>query len=377
MLKCTLFVVTEQILRNIVRSLIIILFLFNSLCYANIGEQILKEYQSKFYALPVAHQEHFAIRMYALTGNEEYLNPIINYLYFLGGRYRYLSKNLQNDMVIEAENKRLLSIVESDSEKTKRRIEKSLKFSRIAYYLNLLILTNKIYFYHMEETPLFPETLKIINFLKAKNNDFKKFILDEENIKIYGAQLINYVYYLYDLGIIDLRISYTQKFKKVFPDSQDARLSDLDYSAKIYGMTHFILSESRYYQKKLEPNSFNWITTYFKTHMDEIIVRTEYDVIAEVGVCLMLIQDSDLKAINKIKSHLNSSYNKNYHMLPNKENSFDFIRGEHRNILTIMFFNWPNKLTEVPKSLLQIMLEKNFILSEYDSKITYGLRVPY
>ncbi|MBN9228077.1 MULTISPECIES: DUF3541 domain-containing protein [Legionella] len=357
--------------------LIVILFLFNSICHANIGERILKEYQSKLYTLPVTHQEHFAMRMYTLTGNEEYINPIINYLYLLGGRYRYLYKNLQNDIVIEIENKRLLSITDGDTEKTKRRIKESLKYPRIAYYLSLLILTNKIYFYHMEGTPLFPDTPKIISFLKTKSSDFEKFILDEENIKIYGAQLINYVYYLYDLGIIDLRKSYTKKFKKIFPDSQDAQLTDLDYAAKIYGMTHFILSESRYYQKQLNPNLFHWITEYFNTHIDEIISRTEYDVIVEVGVCLMLIKSSDSKTIDKIKAHLKTIYNKNYGILPNKENSFDLIKGEHRNILTIMLFSWPNKLTEVPKSLFQTMLEKNFVLSEYDSKIIFGVRVPY
>lgn len=329
------------------------------------------------YVLPITQQEHFAVRMYALTGNEEYLNPIINYLYLLNDRYRYLYKNLKNNTIIEGENQRLLSITESDSEKTKKRIKKSLKFPKIAYYLNLLILTNKIYFYHLEETPLFPDTPEVIHFLKTKDNDFKQFILDKGNIKIYGAQLINYVYYLYDLGIIDLRKPYTTKFKNIFPDKQDTQLSDLEYSAKIYGMTHFILSASRYYQIKLCPKSFKWITTYFKTHINEIITRTDHDIIVEVGVCLMLIQKNDLKTINKIKSYLKTVYNKTYHMLPNKENSFDFIKGEHRNILTIMLFNWPNKLTKVPDSLLQTMIEKNYNLNADGSKITYGFRVPY
>ncbi|RUR11982.1 DUF3541 domain-containing protein [Legionella sp. km772] len=169
------------------RYLIISLVLINSLCHANIGEKILKEYQSKLYTLPVTHQEHFAMRMYTITGNEEYLNPIINYLYLLSDRYRYLYKNIQNERMIELENKRLLSINEGDTEKTKRRIEKSLKFPKIAYYLNLLILTNKIYFYHMESSPLFPDTAKIISILKSQKKDFELFILDDENIKIYGV----------------------------------------------------------------------------------------------------------------------------------------------------------------------------------------------
>jgi hypothetical protein len=51
------------------------------------------------YALPIVKQEHFAIRMYALTGQEEYLNPVINYLYLLGDRYRYLLDNIKNDTI--------------------------------------------------------------------------------------------------------------------------------------------------------------------------------------------------------------------------------------------------------------------------------------
>ena len=140
--------------------LIIILCFFNSLCYATIGDKILKNYQSKMYTLPVIKQEHFAVRMYALTGNEEYLNPIISYLYLLGDRYRYLLDNLKNDTIIENENKRLLTINDVDTEKTKIRIRKSLKFPKIAYYLNLLILTNKIHSYHLEESPLFPDTFR-------------------------------------------------------------------------------------------------------------------------------------------------------------------------------------------------------------------------
>ena len=161
------------------RFLIILLCLSNTLCYASVGEMILKNYQSRIYALPVVKQEHFALRMYALTGNSEYLNPIINYLYLLSGRYKYLMDNVKNDTVIDNENKRLLTFNDQDTEKTKERIRKSRNFPRIAYYLNLLILTNKIYQYHLQETPLFPDTAAAINFLKTQENELKNFILDE------------------------------------------------------------------------------------------------------------------------------------------------------------------------------------------------------
>ncbi|BCA95416.1 hypothetical protein TUM19329_17770 [Legionella antarctica] len=359
------------------RYLIIIVCLLNSTSYASIGDRILKNYQSKMYILPIVKQEHFAIRMYALTGNEEYLNPVINYLYLLGDRYRYLLDNLKNDTFIENENKRLLTITELDTDKTKDRVRKGLKFPRIAYYLNLLILTNKIYSYHLEETPLFPDTLTAINFLKTKENDLKNYILDEENIKIYGAQLVNYVYYLYKLGIVDLREPYTNQFKIVFPDTEDGHLTDLEYSAKIYGMTHFVISASRFYQTRLSPDSFEWITTYFKNHISEIIARTENDVIAEVGVCLMLVKNSDMNTVNLIKSYLTTVYSRTYRMIPDKKNSFDLDKGEHRNILAIMLFNWPDNLNKIPNIFLQTMMGKSFVLNEDGTKITYGVRVPY
>jgi hypothetical protein len=159
-----------------------LLLLINGSCQANMGGQILKKYQSKsiLFLLCIKSTSHVAIRMYTLTGNEEYLNPIVNYLYLMGERYQYLYSNLQNYLLIVIENKRRLSMADGYSEKTKRRIEGSLKFPKIAYYLQQLILTNKIYFYHVQDTP----------FLKSKKNDFKQFILDQENIQIYGAQLV-------------------------------------------------------------------------------------------------------------------------------------------------------------------------------------------
>ena len=270
-----------------------------------------------------------------------------------------------------------MSFTDTDTEKTKERIEKSSKYPDIAYYLNLLILTYKIYFYHLEKTSLFTDTTNVLDFLKTKRHDFKAFILNKDNIKIYGAQLINYVYYLRTLGIIDLKNDYTKKFKEVFPDNKDRLLSDLEYSAKIYGMTHFILNASNYYQKTLKPNESRWITNYLKTNIDKIIARTEYDVIAEVGVCLLLTQNNDLKIINKIKAYLISGYNIEHNILPNKLNEFDFIKGEHRNILTIMLFNWPQQLTKIPNSLLQTMLKKGFLFAENRSMLTYGIRVPF
>lgn len=200
----------------------------------------------------------------------------------------------------------------------------------------------------MENTSLFPQTNTAIDVLKTQIARLEEFILDEENIKIYGAQLVNYVYYLHDLHIIDLRKSYTKLFQQTFPDEMDSQLSELEYEAKIYGMTHFITAASHYYQNSVRDEAFLWISEYFERNMQQIIERAENDVIAEVGVCLLLLNKKDSPAIKKIREHLETVYNAQHQMIPTRMSSVDFIFGEHRNILTVMLFKWPEKLMDGP-----------------------------
>lgn len=357
------------------KYLVIFLLFCFSCAQANIGDNILKHYQHRLYKLPFIQQEHFSLRMYTITGDERYLNPVVIYLYFLSSKFRALNNILGNEELIEDENKRLLLINEFDTDKKKLRIKKIEQSNGIAFYMNFLILVRKIYFYKLEKTPLFANIDLANRFLKVRENTFEQFILDEENIVLYGAQLVNYVYYLLDLGIVDLRTPYTKKFKQAFPDKKDSQLSALDYAAKIYGMTHFIIAASNYYQKNPEDPSLNWITHYFEEHIDEIIKRTENDVIAEVGVCLMLANRNHSLAVKKIKSYLKKAYDEKHGMIPSKEQSFDLAQGEHRNILTIMLFKWPIKLTPIPVAMMQKILARGFVLDENSMEINFGFNL--
>ncbi|MGQ3890532.1 DUF3541 domain-containing protein [Legionella sp. CNM-4043-24] len=353
---------------------IFLLFCFSS-AEANIGDDILKHYQARLYRLPFVQQEHFSLRMYTITGDERYLNPMIMYLYLLSNKYRALTPNLDKDNLLEEENRRLLSINEFDTDKKKMRMKKIEQFPGVAFYMNYLILIKKIYFYKLDKTPLFPNIDQAIRYLKANESRFEPFLLDDENIVLYGAQLVNYVYYLLDLGIVDLRDPYSKKFRQIFPDSQDGQLSSLDYAAKIYGMTHFIIAASNYYQTRVDDPTLNWITEYFETHIDEIIKRSENDVIAEVGVCLMLLSREHSVAVAKIKAHLNKAYDPRHGFIPDKEQYFDLSRGEHRNILTIMLFKWPEKLTPIPQTLIQKILSRGFVIDDNNMEINFGFKL--
>lgn len=332
----------------LLRILLIICFVFAKKAYCENSMEIVKNYQKKFYTLPLIKQEHFSVRMYLLTGDTNYITPVVSYTYFLGQRYQRALMMLDHSDMIALEERMLLSVDQTNTQKRKRYNRYIAQFKGMGFYLNLLIITNKVFSYHLENTFLFPQTGRAIQALKIQKTAFKDFILNNTSIRIYGAQLINYVFYLRDLGIIDLVKPYTERFIHLFPKEQDSHLSAVDYESKIYGMTHFITAASHYYKNQVSYQDYGWIIDYFEHHIDQIIARTENDVIAEVGVCLLLVNHDHSQAIEKIKKHLNTAFDSEHALIKSKSNDVDFIYGEHRNILAIMIYNWKNNIGKDP-----------------------------
>lgn len=331
------------------KPLIFLILFFSAVCHADMADSVLENYKANLYKLPLVKQEHFSIRMYRITGDKEHLNSVIDYVYFLSQKYQYLFSSFdQPELILKKSNNLLLDANKNPSQKYKLRIKKISQYGDLFFYLYLLEITNKIFSYHLENTSLFPQTNTVIDILKTQITRLEAFILNEENIKIYGAELVNYVYYLHDLHIIDLRKSYTKLFQQTFPDYRDSQLSELEYEAKIYGMTHFITAASHYYQNSVSDEDFLWVSEYFEHNIQQIMERTENDVIAEVGVCLLLLNKKDSPTIKKIRDHLKTAYNMQHQMIPTRTSSVDFIFGEHRNILTVMLFKWPEKLMGGP-----------------------------
>ncbi|WP_454785834.1 DUF3541 domain-containing protein [Legionella sp. WA2024007413] len=331
------------------KFLICLILFCSAVSYAEIADSILDNYQTNLDKLPIIRQEHFSIRMYRITGDKKHLNSVVDYVYFLSNKYQYLFSGLdQPELTLQKSKNLLLDANEKLAHKHKLRIKKISEYGDLFFYLYLLETTNKIFSYHLENTSLFPQTNTVIDVLKTQVPRLEEFIVNEENIRIYGAQLVNYVYYLYDLNIVDLRKSYTKLFQQTFPDSMDSQLSEWEYEAKLYGMTHFITAASHYYQNFVNDDSFFWISDYFERNMEQIMERAENDVIAEVGVCLLLLNKKDSPGIKKIREHLETVYNPQHQMIPARTNSVDFIFGEHRNILTVMLFKWPERLMDGP-----------------------------
>ncbi len=311
-----------------------------------IAEAIRENLESNLFTLSPVVQKHYAVRLYRLTGDKKYLSPIIADLMITANRLRHDIDRLDDEAYIARRNQRILDRFHGKTKKSRRRQAVLAAWKNMAFHKRLLRRLSKVRQYGLLDTVYFEKTDKAVQFLKQV--DFASFILDEAVVRVYAAQLINYVYFLYDLDIVDLRDQYTAVFRAVFPDETDAGLSRADFAAKIYGLTHFVIAASRYYQYGIKKGNFEWIYRYFETHIDRILKETKPDIIAEVALCFLLAGDRDNRVVKKIKEAIATEFNTEHDMILSTAGCADLQTGEHRNVLAIMVFSWPDRLYSGP-----------------------------
>ncbi|MDX1464817.1 MAG: DUF3541 domain-containing protein, partial [Halomonas sp.] len=178
--------------------------------------------------------------------------------------------------------------------------------------------------------------------------DFRAFLLDPQVMAVYAAQVANLVYYLEDLGVTDLREEVASAFRHQYPPAQDARLSTAEYRNKIYGMTHFVIAASDYYQKPVDAEEFGWVLDEFAAGLDRILRDTKEDIYTEVGVSFLLAGQEDHPAVRRLRNALLDAYDPVARMVPSEQGGTDLARGEHRNVLAIMLLDWPGRLYPGP-----------------------------
>jgi hypothetical protein len=184
------------------------------------------------------------------------------------------------------------------------------------------------------------------DYLKTVN--FTSLVNDQQTVIDYSAQVANAIYYLYFLGIADVRADYIKLFRRVFPDAADNHLSDLEFSDKIYGLTHLIIASSRYYQQTVNSAEIAWILKYFESRKKRILDETKPDIVAEVGICYLLAADSANALVDACRQRVAIAFKSTDHLIPSMSGSADIETGEHRNVLAIILLAWPDKLHSGP-----------------------------
>lgn len=179
--------------------------------------------------------------------------------------------------------------------------------------------------------------------------DWRPFLTDPDVLGIYAAQVANQVHFLHQLGIVDLRAEVESAFRQRYPPSEVGRLDDAEYRNWLYGLSHFVIAESRYYQQGVDPRSVDWALSAFESEAVGILARATEDIQAEVAMSFLLAGQEHHPLVREIRNALVDAVDPAAGIIPSPSGSLDLAGGEHRNVLAIMVLRWTQALHPGPR----------------------------
>lgn len=312
--------------------------------FASAAKNIRTKYDSEFIEMRASAQNHYAARMYRLTGESHYATGVVNEVFQIHDRVTNFSKKIDSKEYRFAEaNKLIDSLPNTRRGKLRRSALQDTGDQRFALYV--LYQLAKLDEYGLKH----PQEDKIVSYLKTL--DLEKLILSKDFIKAYAAQVANYVYWAYQLEVGDWRAALNVAFQKAYPNDKDEKLSKSQFQNKIYGLTHIVIAASEYYQSTTSEETFGWIIDYFTANIDRIVDKTKSDVHAEVGISYLLVNRKNDMSLLRLQKEVVKAIDPEKNMILSVKGDDDISIGEHRNILAYALLAWPEQLTRGPRLL--------------------------
>lgn len=300
-----------------------------------IAGQILSTYENRWNELTPRNRGHFALRIYRVSGDSRYLPQIRSHYEGVRNHLLQATANLGNPEFIKTEAAKRLAAIGSGDAKHELRAKMLEPHLEFLFHTKLLFWAYLVRSWNMHQHPdLTADWPTIEKYLKSV--PFETHLMDENIIRYNAPQTVNYIFFLKFLELRDLENKFTEKFRTVLMDVEDSLLSDVEFENKIYGLTHFIIAASDYYQRTVDAEKYGWILNYFSEHFDEIIRRTKTDVIAEVGLCFKLAGLGHHPAAWKSISKVIQAYDAGKGFIDSAKHPGDLNRAEHRNIVAYM-----------------------------------------
>lgn len=292
--------------------------------------------------LSLPRKQQYASRMYRLTGQRKYRTIVFANAGLNLKSLAEIRESISNLGKARMNGRKILDHWrENDWYRKMRRLSLYSSMPEYLTYRKAVFHLLKIKNYKMKNLlrePIYKESINILRTI-----DFKRYILKDNVIRRDPSQNINMVYWLCELGIMDIKEDFKKILFKVFPLSGPSK-NDLEFQNHIYAYTHIIIAESRFYQifpKK--GTELSKIVNFLSSNLDLILTRGSTDMVAEVGVALRLMQDNDRES--QIESFLVSRYNGKYIKMGNYRN---LNKLQHTNMLAIMYLMNFRKLHEGP-----------------------------
>ncbi len=318
-----------------------------ALDHAAVAEAIRERYETALPDLPRGKQRHYAQRLYRITGDARYLPLNRDYGQRLVGRIREEIEALGTPGHAERRAREKVAAYPTRTEKQRRRKRMLAEWGEIAYAKRLAFDLTQAKYHGLLNAADLPGYHQALDYLASV--DFRTFLLDPDVMAIYAAQVANLAYYVEDLDVTDLREEVITAFRHQYPPWRDARLSTAEYRNKIYGMTHFVIAASDYYQRPVSAEEFRWVLDAFAAGLERILADTKEDIYTEVGISFLLAGEEDHPAVTRLQDALVEAYDREARMVPSEQGGTDLAQGEHRNVLAIMLLDWPERLYPGPK----------------------------
>jgi hypothetical protein len=312
--------------------------------HARVGLAIQAVYEQALPTLPDAKQRHYAQRLYRLTGDDRYLP--LNRAY--GQR---LVGWLERDLAAVAEPgyamQRSRELVEAYSQRTAKQRARRAMFDEWGE----MIFARQLLFRLVQA-----EYHGLLSGLEGRERalaylagiDWRAFFTDPDVLRIYAAQVANQVHFLHQLGVVDLREEVVAAFLDRYPPGVAAALNRDEAHNWLYGLTHFVIAASRYYQRQVSAEEFAWVLAAFEDEEARILSVATEDILAEVALSFLLAGREDHPLVSRIRDALVEAVDPETGIIPSPAGGTDLARGEHRNVLAIMVLRWPGTLHPGP-----------------------------
>lgn len=293
-------------------------------------------------------QRHYAERLYRMTGEEQYLPPMIGYVMTVAhplaqdaARYKEPAyRQRRTEALLSGESATCLNLGSSAERRALLR-----QWGDLAFSLEVLCRLNIVRSYGVLGTAWFDHRDAWLDIVDDPR--IAQFVLDPQVLRVYGAQAATFVYYLYDLGVRDQRAAFSAALQREVNGERPGS-EPFDFTLRIYSLTHLVLAASRFYQQPVSRAGFAWVYEDFDRNLDAIINTTRPDVIAEVGLCYALAGEVDSPVVARLRTALERAFRPELGMIPAIDGSHALQPGEHRNVLALMLLTWPARLHPGP-----------------------------
>lgn len=187
---------------------------------------------------------------------------------------------------------------------------------------------------------------RVIRYLR--HSSLKQYVLDRETLLVNATRATNVVFYMKSAGVLDIREEYTALFKDVFLTKPNSELMPFDFFNKIYGMTHFIIGDSGFYQRHINPEKYAWIFDELDSSSELVLKKLSPDAVAELAVCFKLAGLSDHPLVLRVQADLRQKIKASRSGYYLERPGMDFRLAKHRHIVSWLAFADMTKLHRGP-----------------------------